>query len=80
MARAALDKSIEELSAEAALTAEDVTATERGGGKPDVAAKLRATFEVAGVEFLDETGIKLRSQAGSAQTVPLETLNSANDE
>ena len=81
MARAALELSLEDLAAEAALPADSVRLVEREGGKPDAASKLRATFEVAGIEFLGEDGVRFQADgARSSRTVPLDQLSAANDE
>lgn len=82
MARAALDMSAEDLASKAVVPPDEIEALERGsGGQPEAAAKLRATFETAGVEFLEEDGIRYREGGlRAAKTVPLENLSSANDE
>ncbi len=82
MARAALDRSIEDLAADASVTVEAVRALESGGGSPDASAKLRATFEAAGIEFLAEDGVKYHRplQGPDGGTIPIDQLNSENDE
>ena len=81
MARAALALTVGQLASRAALQVEAVEMIERGTGRPDAAAKLRTTLESAGVEFLGEDGVRFHAESlGAAQTVPLEQLNSANDE
>ena len=81
MARAALDLTVEALAAEAAVAPADIEAIETGGGQPDVAAKLHGFFETAGVAFIASNGVSFDEAAGqSAKTVPLDALNSANDE
>ncbi len=51
MARAALGLSLEQLATEAALSKEAIALLEQGLDRPEAIAKLRATFEVAGIEF-----------------------------
>ncbi len=81
MARAALDLSTQHLATDAVVRAEDIEALERGGGSPDILAKLRATFEGAGIEFIGEDGVKRHPRSGSnGGLIPVENLNSANDE
>lgn len=80
MARAALDVSAEELSRKAGLSADDVAQIERGGQDGAASAKLRATFEGAGVSFLDADGVRFDARLAMAGTVPLEEMNSYNDE
>ncbi len=81
MARAALGLTVERLARDAGLPPRAIAALEQGHGEPDAAAKLRATFEVAGVEFLGEDGVTFRDgRPDAAQTLPLEELNAANDE
>ena len=80
MARAALDMTAEELSREAGLSSEDVTQLERGGQEGIAAARLRSTFEAAGIAFLDTAGVRYDPRLNTATTVPLEEMNSYNDE
>lgn len=79
MARAALGLSVEDLARTAAISVDEIAAAEAGGGEPGLEAKLRATFEGGGVEFLDEDGVRFRGD-NAARTVPLDELSSANDE
>lgn len=80
MARAALDMTADALSREAGLSPEDLAQLERGGQDGLASARLRATFEAAGVAFLDADGVRYAAQPATAQTVPLEEMNSYNDE
>ncbi len=81
MARAALGLTVERLARTAVIPPEAIVAMEQGHGEPEAAAKLRATFEVAGVEFLGEDGVTFRDgRPDAARTLPLEDLNAANDE
>ena len=80
MARAALDLTSEALSREAGLAAGDIERLEHGGQDGAVSAKLRATFEGAGISFLGEDGVRFDARQQQARTVPLEAMNSANDE
>ncbi len=80
MARAALGMTAEELSRVAGLSPEDVAQTERGGQEGAASAKLRATFEASGVAFLEADGVRYDSRQAAARTVPLDEMNSYNDE
>ena len=80
MARAALDLTQEALSREAGLSPMDVEQLERGGEAGAASAKLRATFEGAGISFLDADGVRFDARQRQPLTVPLEAMNSANDE
>ena len=80
MARAALDMTAEQLSKEAGLSPEDVTQLERGGEEGMASARLRATLEGAGIAFLDDDGVRYDPRLDAAKTVPLEEMNSYNDE
>lgn len=80
MARAALGMTAEELSREAGLSPEDVAQMERGGGEGIASARLRATLEGAGIAFLDADGVRYDPRLTMAKTVPLEEMNSYNDE
>ena len=80
MARAALDMTAEQLSKEAGLSPEDVTQLERGGEEGIASARLRTTLEGAGIAFLDADGVRYDPRLGMARTVPLEEMNSYNDE
>ena len=83
MARAALALTVEDLAGKAGVSVEAVRAQEAGqtGGDAAGAARLRATLEAAGVTWLDDDGVRLRpTGTGAAGTVPVEELNSANDE
>jgi transcriptional regulator with XRE-family HTH domain len=79
MARAALDMTAEALSRAAGLSPEEVGQLERGGQEGAASAKLRATFEAAGIAFLEADGVRYDSRQ-TAATVPLEEMNSYNDE
>lgn len=81
MARAALELSAEQLASKAAIGVEAVERLEQGNGSPDAEAKLRATLEGAGVEFLAQDGVKFHPvDLSAAASVPLDQLSSANDE
>lgn len=80
MARAALEMTAEELSKKAMLSLEDVEQLERGGQEGIASARLRATFEGAGIAFLDADGVRYDPRLEMAKTVPLENMNSYNDE
>lgn len=81
MARAALAATAERLAAEAGVAVDAIATLEREAGRPDLTAKLRATFERAGIEFLDQDGVRLHATgAAGALSVPVDQLSSANDE
>ncbi len=80
MARAALDLTTEELSRTAGLSPEDLQQLEMGGQDGAASAKLRTTFEGAGVTFLDRDGVRFDERRRMAGTVPLEEMNAYNDE
>lgn len=80
MARAALDVSADELARRAGLSPDDVAQLERGGQDGMASAKLRATFEGAGIAFLEADGVRYDARQAMARTVPLEEMNSYNDE
>ena len=71
---------VEQLSKEAGLSPEDVTQLERGGEEGIASARLRTTLEGAGIAFLDADGVRYDPRLGMARTVPLEEMNSYNDE
>ncbi len=80
MARAALDLTTDELSRAAGLSPQDLEQLEKGGQQGAASAKLRTTFEGAGVTFLDSDGVRFDEKQRVAVTVPLEEMNSYNDE
>ena len=80
MARAALDMTPDELSRAAGVSTQDVAQLEQGGHEGAASAKLRATFEGAGIAFLDADGVRYDARLAAARTVPLEEMNSYNDE
>ena len=80
MARAALDMTAEELSKDAGLSPEDVTQLERGGQDRVASARLLTTFEGAGISFIDTDGVRYDPRVKVAGIVPLEEMNSYNDE
>ena len=80
MARAALGMTAEALSKEAGLSPEDVAQMERGGQEGIASARLRTTFEAAGIAFLEADGVRYVPATAMTKTVPLEEMNSYNDE
>ncbi len=80
MARAALDLTTEELSRAAGLSLQDLERLQKGGQDGAASAKLRTTFEGAGITFLDRDGVRFDERQGTAGIVPLEEMNSYNDE
>ena len=79
MARAALDLTSEDLSKKAGLSIADLEHLERGGQDGAASAKLKSTFEGAGIAFLEADGVRFDARQ-QARTIPLEAMNSANDE
>ena len=80
MARAALDLTIDQLASKAGLSHLDIARIESGeAGADELAGPLRAVFEEAGIEFLDQDGVRARLSTVPG-VVPLEELSSANDE
>ena len=80
MARAALDMSIDQLAEIAGLSHVDVARLESGeGGDAGLLGRLRAVFEEHGIELIEEDAVRARTTP-SAEVIPLEQLNSANDE
>ncbi len=80
MARAALALSVDDLASLAGLSHVEIGRLESGeAGDEDLAGRLRAVFEERGIEFIDQDTVKART-SHTADTVPLEDLNSENDE
>lgn len=78
-ARGLLDWSRAELARRAPVAEDALAAFEQGQralSRPDLAAITRA-LEVAGVEFTDEDGVRLKPEAIS---IPVEQLTTENDE
>ncbi len=81
MARAALDLSVDQMASKAGISHLDVQQLESGGAVgSDVEGKARAALEAEGIEWLDEDGVRFKGLASSGVTVPLDKLNSYNDE
>ncbi len=81
MARAALAVTAEQLAARAGVEVAAIATLEQEVGNPDPTAKLRAAFERAGIEFLDQDGVRLRAaRPTEAVSLPVDQLSSANDE
>lgn len=81
MARAALDLTVAQLAERAAVEGEAIELLEDGASQPEVGAKLRATLERAGIEFLGEDGVRYQGGiTAPGLALPVELLNSANDE
>lgn len=80
MARAALDLSVDALAALAGLSHVDIGRLESGeSGDETSTGRLRAVFEERGIEFIEGDAVRART-APSAAIVPLDDLNSENDE
>lgn len=80
MARAALDLSVDALAGLAGLSHVEIGRLESGeSGDEASAGRLRAVFEERGIEFIEADAVRARI-APAAATVPLEDLNSENDE
>lgn len=80
MARAALALSVDDLASLAGLSHVEIGRLESGeNGEAGVTGRLRAVFEERGIEFIDEDTVKATSSP-KAETVPLDELNSENDE
>ncbi len=87
-ARALLGWSQSDLAAASGLSTPTIKRIEATGGdlggRPDTAARVVATLEKAGAEFIagdsgGGVGVRLR-QGREAGTIPLENLNASNDE
>lgn len=80
MARAALALSVDDLASLAGLSHVAIGRLESGeDGDEGLAGRLRAVFEERGIEFIDQDTVRARSSP-AAGTVPLDDLNSENDE
>lgn len=80
MARAALALSVDDLASLAGLSHVEIGRLESGeNGDVGLAGRLRAVFEERGIAFIDQDTVKA-SYPSEANTVPLENLNSENDE
>ncbi len=82
MARAAVQLTVEELARKGRVPAAAIVAIESGDGPPDpvALAGLRGTFQALGVSLVGEDGVTFAEGRYGAGTVPLDALNSANDE
>ena len=81
MARAALDLSIDQLASRAGLSHMDVVALEGGGAAGSEAeAKARVTLEACGIAWIDDNGVRFTGPAAADATIPVDALNSYNDE
>ena len=79
MARAALDFSVDQLASTAGLSPLDIDRLEAGETDGSAfAGRLRSVFEDAGIEFIGDDAVRLRTP--TAGTIALEDLNSENDE
>lgn len=81
MARAALDLSVDQMASKAGISHLEVQQLESGGAVGgEVEGKARAALEAEGIEWLDEDGVRFTGVAAGGATVPLDKLNSYNDE
>ena len=79
MARAALDLSVDQLAGKAGVSHMDVVELESGGAVGGEAeAKTRTALESAGIEWIDDDGVRFTGALGSG-SIPTEALNSYND-
>lgn len=79
MARAALDLSVEQLAGRAGLSASDVAMIERGAAPQGTSAeRLRATFEAAGIEWIDDDGVRYRGPSAD-EAISIDRLTTDND-
>jgi predicted transcriptional regulator len=80
MARAALDLSIDQLASRAGVSEHDIIQLEdENSGAVDHAGRVRATLENAGIEWIDDNGVRFIGKAASA-AVPVEELTTGNDD
>lgn len=80
MARAALDLSVDQLAARAGVSHVEIARLEDGAdGTGEATERVRAVFEAAGIQWIDEDGVRFTSPPNEA-TIALEALSSANDE
>ena len=70
MARAALGLSVDQLAARAGVSHNDVAQAEVAGN----------AFESAGIEWVGDDGVRFKAAVKDDATIPVEDLNSANDE
>lgn len=81
MARAALGLTIDELAARAGVSPGEVAGFEAGGSAGGrVSESLRVVLEQAGIELDGDSGVRRKDAATDGATIPLDGLNSANDE
>jgi transcriptional regulator with XRE-family HTH domain len=81
MARAALGLSIEQFAAKAGLSPNDILHLEAGEAAQGSAyEKARTIFDIAGIEWIGVDGVRYKAPAEGDSTIPLEGLNSSNDE
>lgn len=80
MGRAALDLSIDQLAAKAGVSHAEVQRVETGASaEPRVLDLIRTALESAGIEWVGQDGVRYTGQNGDG-TIPVEQLNSYNDE
>jgi transcriptional regulator with XRE-family HTH domain len=81
MARAALGLSVEKFASKAGLSPADVLHLEAGeAAQAGAYEKARTVFDLAGIEWIDEDGVRCKVPVEGDTTIPLEGLNSYNDE
>jgi transcriptional regulator with XRE-family HTH domain len=80
MARAALDLSIDQLAEKVGLSHVDITRIEDGtDGDGASRDRLKAALEEAGIEWIEEDGVRYRGSPG-APGIPVENLTTDNDD
>jgi transcriptional regulator with XRE-family HTH domain len=81
MARAALGLDVGQLAAKAGISPAELSQFEAGGSDgAGIAARIREVLEQAGIEMIEQDGVRLKAQPDKAATILVENLNSYNDE
>ena len=71
MARAALGWGVRDLARTAKVASDTISRLERGEQLRDrTLDDIRAVFEAAGIEFLDDNGVKLKAKPGAPKRQP----------
>lgn len=80
MARAALDFSVDDLASKAGVSHVEVLQLETGGtGETEAYEKARTALESAGIEWIDDDGVRFRIGNAAAQSITVEELTTEND-
>ncbi|WP_131195473.1 helix-turn-helix domain-containing protein [Lichenihabitans psoromatis] len=81
MARAGLNISVDDLASRAGVSHVDVLNLETGEtAETSAFEKIKTVFDTAGIEWIGQDGVRCRSIADASATIPLDKLNSYNDE